>query len=149
MSGSRSRWPVARHALVAALFAGAGVLGGCSAGSTVADHLPNALGGLPEGTCKVIAAQAGFKSAATTVTVKNGATMSVKLALAVAPVDKKQNEVTKVEAKERPKADNKPAEKTESRHMPGPPPPPMTVAPSPSSPVAGGGTTNCGTAGAG
>ena len=50
MSGSRSRWRVARHALVAALFAGAGVLGGCSAGSTVADHLPNALGGLPEGT---------------------------------------------------------------------------------------------------
>jgi hypothetical protein len=43
---------VARHALVAALFAGAGagVLGGCSAGSTVAGHLPSALGGLPEGT---------------------------------------------------------------------------------------------------
>jgi hypothetical protein len=49
-SRSRSHWPVARCAFAAALFAAAGVLGGCSAGSTVADHLPTALGGLPEGT---------------------------------------------------------------------------------------------------
>jgi hypothetical protein len=36
--------------LVAALISGAGVLAGCSGGSTVADHLPTALGGLPEGS---------------------------------------------------------------------------------------------------
>jgi hypothetical protein len=41
---------VASCALAAALFAGAGVLGGCSAGSSIADHVPTALGGLPEGT---------------------------------------------------------------------------------------------------
>ncbi|HEX5063765.1 MAG TPA: VWA domain-containing protein, partial [Kofleriaceae bacterium] len=66
--------------------------------------------------------------------------MSVKLALAVAPVDKKNEEVVaKDVAKERPKADNKPAEKTAdvSRHMGPPAPPPMTVAPSPSSPSVG------------
>ena len=33
-----------------ALVAVAVVLAGCSAGSTVADHLPTALGGLPDGT---------------------------------------------------------------------------------------------------
>ena len=49
-SRSRSHRPVARCAFAIALFAAAGVLGGCSAGSTVADHLPTALGGLPEGT---------------------------------------------------------------------------------------------------
>jgi hypothetical protein len=50
MSRSRSYWRMARCAVVAALFAGAGTLGGCSAGSSVADHVPTALGGLPEGT---------------------------------------------------------------------------------------------------
>jgi hypothetical protein len=46
---SRSR-PAPRRALAAALAAGAIVLAGCSAGSMVADHLPNAVGGLPDGT---------------------------------------------------------------------------------------------------
>jgi hypothetical protein len=50
MSMLRSQRPVPRRALGAALIAGAGVLGGCSAGSTVADHLPTAIGGLPDGT---------------------------------------------------------------------------------------------------
>jgi hypothetical protein len=50
MSMSRSQRPVPRRALAAALIAGAGILGGCSAGSTVADHLPTAVGGLPDGT---------------------------------------------------------------------------------------------------
>src|SRR5262245_17491344 len=45
-----SQRPVPRHALAAALVAVAVVLAGCSAGSTVADHLPTALGGLPDGT---------------------------------------------------------------------------------------------------
>src|SRR5437667_145767 len=49
-SRSRSHWPVVRCACAVALFAAAGFLGGCSAGSTVADHVPTALGGLPEGT---------------------------------------------------------------------------------------------------
>jgi len=49
-SRSRSHWPVVRCAFAVALFAAAGFLGGCSAGSTVADHLPTALGGLPEGS---------------------------------------------------------------------------------------------------
>src|SRR5262249_53509983 len=47
---SRSQRPVPRRGLAAALAAGAVVLAGCSAGSMVADHLPNAVGGLPEGT---------------------------------------------------------------------------------------------------
>jgi hypothetical protein len=47
---SRSQRPVPRRALAAAVIAGAGILAGCSAGSTVADHLPTAVGGLPEGT---------------------------------------------------------------------------------------------------
>src|SRR5258708_34121418 len=47
---SRSQWPAPRRALAAALAACAVVLAGCSAGSMVADHLPNAVGGLPEGT---------------------------------------------------------------------------------------------------
>jgi hypothetical protein len=46
----RSQWPLSRRALAAALIAGAGLLAGCSGGSTIADHLPTALGGLPEGT---------------------------------------------------------------------------------------------------
>jgi hypothetical protein len=50
ISRSRSYWPVASCAFATALFAAAGVLGGCSAGSSVADHVPTALGGLPEGT---------------------------------------------------------------------------------------------------
>jgi len=47
---SRSQRPVPRRALAAALVGVAVVLAGCSAGSTVADHLPTALGGLPDGT---------------------------------------------------------------------------------------------------
>ena len=31
------------------LIAGAGLLAGCSAGNTIADHLPTAVGGMPEG----------------------------------------------------------------------------------------------------
>jgi len=50
MCRSRSYWPAASRAFAAALFAGASLLGGCSAGSSVADHVPTALGGLPEGT---------------------------------------------------------------------------------------------------
>src|SRR5215510_2148049 len=46
---SRSQRPVPRHALAAALVAVAVILAGCSAGSTVSDHLPTALGGLPDG----------------------------------------------------------------------------------------------------
>jgi hypothetical protein len=59
MSAGQSQWWLAKRALAAALIAGAGVLGGCSAGSTVADHLPTALGGLPDG-----APQRGTTSAA-------------------------------------------------------------------------------------
>jgi hypothetical protein len=47
---SRSRRPAPRRALAAALAASAIVLAGCSAGGMVADHLPNAAGGLPDGT---------------------------------------------------------------------------------------------------
>jgi hypothetical protein len=50
MSLMRSQWPLSRRALAAALIAGAGLLAGCSGGSTISDHLPTALGGLPEGT---------------------------------------------------------------------------------------------------
>jgi hypothetical protein len=49
-SRSPSHWQVARCAFAVALFAVAGVLGGCSAGSSLADHVPAALGGLPDGT---------------------------------------------------------------------------------------------------
>jgi hypothetical protein len=48
MSLVRSQWPLSRRALAATLIASAGLLGGCSGGSTIADHLPTALGGLPE-----------------------------------------------------------------------------------------------------
>jgi len=47
---SRSQRPAPRRALAAVLAGGAIVLAGCSAGSMVADHLPNAVGGLPDGT---------------------------------------------------------------------------------------------------
>jgi len=47
---SRSQRPAPRRALAAALAAGAIALAGCSAGGMVADHLPNAVGGLPDGT---------------------------------------------------------------------------------------------------
>jgi hypothetical protein len=46
----RSQWSLSRRALAAALIAGAGLLAGCSGGSTIADHLPTAVGGLPEAT---------------------------------------------------------------------------------------------------
>jgi hypothetical protein len=46
---SRSRQGFSRSVLVAALMAGALGLAGCSAGSVIGDHMPNALGGLPEG----------------------------------------------------------------------------------------------------
>jgi hypothetical protein len=46
---SRSRQGFPRSVLVAALMAGAIALAGCSAGSVIGDHMPNALGGLPEG----------------------------------------------------------------------------------------------------
>ena len=55
--------------------------------------------GLPEGTCRVSAALAGYKAAATNVGVKAGGTMSIKLALATAPKDAK-------------KLEEKPADKT-------------------------------------
>jgi hypothetical protein len=47
---SRSQRPAQRRGIAAALAAGAIVLAGCSAGGMVADHLPNAVGGLPNGT---------------------------------------------------------------------------------------------------
>ena len=46
---SRSQQGFPRSALVAMLIAAAVGLAGCSAGSMVGDHMPNALGGLPEG----------------------------------------------------------------------------------------------------
>ena len=46
---SRSQRPAPRRALAAALAAGGIALAGCSAGGMVADHLPNAVGGLPDG----------------------------------------------------------------------------------------------------
>jgi hypothetical protein len=46
---SRSRQGFRRSVLVVALIAGAVGLAGCSAGSMIGDHMPNALGGLPEG----------------------------------------------------------------------------------------------------
>jgi len=46
----RSQWLLSRRALAAALIAGAGLLGGCTGANTIADHLPTALGGLPDGT---------------------------------------------------------------------------------------------------
>ena len=45
-----SQWPLSRRALAAALIGGAGLLGGCTGGNTIADHLPTALGGLPDST---------------------------------------------------------------------------------------------------
>jgi outer membrane murein-binding lipoprotein Lpp len=48
ISLSRSRLRLSKT-LVAALISGACVLAGCSGGSIVADHLPTAVGGLPEG----------------------------------------------------------------------------------------------------
>jgi hypothetical protein len=50
MSLVRSQWSVSRRVLAAALIASAGLLGGCTGANTIADHLPTALGGLPEGT---------------------------------------------------------------------------------------------------
>ena len=44
---SRAQQGFSRSVLVAALMAGG--LAGCSAGSVISDHMPNALGGLPEG----------------------------------------------------------------------------------------------------
>src|SRR5262249_18828521 len=49
MLTSRSQRPVPRRALAAALLAVAVVLAGCSTGGMVADHLPNAVRGLPHG----------------------------------------------------------------------------------------------------
>ena len=46
----RSQRLLSRRALAAALIAGAGLLGGCTGANTIADHLPTALGGLPDGT---------------------------------------------------------------------------------------------------
>jgi Ca-activated chloride channel family protein len=95
------------------------------------------IGGLPDGTCKVIAAHTGFASAATTVTINSGKTTTIKLALSPAPAKETAKDKGKNEERS---ADNKPAEKTEmpkldvSRHKMPAPPPPMTVAPSPSSP---------------
>src|SRR5262245_61847180 len=45
---SRSQRSHPRLAVAAALIAGAGLLAGCSAGNTVADYLPTAVGGMPE-----------------------------------------------------------------------------------------------------
>jgi hypothetical protein len=50
MSFMRSQPSFSRLALAAALIAGAGLLAGCTGGNTIADHLPTALGGLPEAT---------------------------------------------------------------------------------------------------
>src|SRR5262249_59327855 len=50
MLTSRSQRPVPRRALAAALLAVAVVRAGGSTGGMVADHLPTAVGGLPDGT---------------------------------------------------------------------------------------------------
>jgi len=100
------------------------------------------IGGLPDGTYKVIAAQTGFASVVTSVTLKGAATKAITLSLKAAPA--KAGEKDAKDALKKP--DPKPAEhsvtKTEAKadkNMPSPPPPPvatppMTVAPSPSSP---------------
>src|SRR5262245_34319439 len=59
---SRSQRPVPRRALAAALVAVAVVLAGCSAGSTVADHLPTGLGGLPDGAPQAPATTRAYPS---------------------------------------------------------------------------------------
>jgi Ca-activated chloride channel homolog len=95
-----------------------------------------AISGLPDGTYKVIAASTGFASAATTVTIKSGSKMSIKLALAAKPIDKKLEEKP---ADNKPKTVAKPEvmAKESSRRMPGPPPP-MSPSPSVSTPVTTG-----------
>jgi hypothetical protein len=47
---ARSRRVVASALLSSALLACAAILSGCSTGSLIADHMPTAAGGLPEGT---------------------------------------------------------------------------------------------------
>jgi Ca-activated chloride channel family protein len=87
------------------------------------------IGGLPEGTYKVIAAHAGYATAATNVTVKAGGTMSVRLSLAVKPVVKDKEDAKKPETKpaEKPKRDEAKQEPL-NKNMPSAPPP---IAPSP------------------
>ncbi|HEY5925166.1 MAG TPA: von Willebrand factor type A domain-containing protein [Kofleriaceae bacterium] len=88
------------------------------------------ISGLPDGSYKVIAAHTGYTSAATTVTVKAGAKMSIKLSLAAKPVDKEKDAKKPAEKTEKPK----PEAKRDSNY-PSAPPPPVMVAPSP---IAGG-----------
>src|SRR5687768_4899943 len=56
------------------------------------------ISGLPDGTYKVIAAHAGYASAATTVTISAASKQSVKLSLVVKPADK-EKDVKKTETK--------------------------------------------------
>ena len=57
---ARSRRGFASGLLLSALLAGASVVAGCSAGQTIADHLPTAAGGLPENTPQRPATSAAY-----------------------------------------------------------------------------------------
>ena len=81
------------------------------------------ISGLPNGTYKVIAAHAGYASAATTVTISGASKQSVKLSLAAKPADK-EKDVKKTETK--PEAKDRPTPAEQSA--------PVTAAPPPLSP---------------
>ncbi len=89
------------------------------------------ISGLPDGTYKVIAAHAGFKSATASVTFTSTSKVSIKLAMTAVAKPAEEDKKAEVEKT------NKPAPKLdvmakERRSMPSAPPPtPMTVAPSP------------------
>src|SRR5574338_288467 len=82
------------------------------------------IGGLPDGTYKVIAAHAGFVTSATKVTITSAQTMSIRLSLAATKaankpkLDAKKTEVAPAEEREMPmpRPSRKPA-----------PPPPMAM----------------------
>ncbi len=77
-----------------------------------------AIGGLADGTYKVIAAHAGYVSMSTSVTIKAGATRSLRLALAPKAVEKER-----VDTKKKAEAEPAPAEA------------PMVMAPKPAPPA--------------
>src|SRR3984893_8913367 len=59
---SRLRQGFPRSVPEAALMAGAIGLAGCSAGSVIGDHMPNALGGLPEGAPQRAATPSAYRA---------------------------------------------------------------------------------------
>jgi len=91
------------------------------------------IGGLPDGTYKVLAAHAGYVTASTSITLKGASTMSVQLALAANTTSTKTTPARPAEAKP---ADGKLMKKAEAQRPaaePGlvsatPPPPPVTRA---------------------